>query len=376
VTGEIEHIDDDIFFASPTMRRLRAQAELLAQVNAPVLISGENGSGKELVARLIHKLSIRSGFRFITINCSAMPGDMLESELFGVMRNGRPKASTLEVCQRGTLFLDQITEIPMSLQTKLLHILRGGHFVVGGDTQIEVDVRILAAMEIDIEQAITGRKLREDLYYRLSAFTVHVPALRQRKEEIPLLLGCFMNRLSRRYRVPVRKFSTAALDACQRHSWPGNLRELERFVKNYLVLGEGMPPSGTSDRDGDIAFWRAYLSQAQEQSGLMNEATEPQSGISGLKSLVQSVKEEVERNVIASALDQTDWNRKVAARLLKVSYRTLLYKIEQYHMSPLNTHFPGYGHSGSYRERELHKGIETADTAGPERVAKQVHCAR
>jgi two-component system, NtrC family, response regulator AtoC len=368
VTGEIEHMSDDMFFASasPTMRKLRAQAELLAQVNAPVLISGENGSGKEWVAHLIHKLSIRSGFRFITINCAALPGDMLESELFGLMsRNGRSKASKLEVCQRGTLFLDQITEMPMSLQVKLLNILRDGHLVRhGGDTQIEMDVRILAAIETNIGQAIAERKLREDLYYRLSAFTVHVPALRQRKEEIPLLLGYFMNRLARRYSVPVRKFSTAVLDACQRHSWPGNLRELERFVKNYLVLGDGRPSSGTLDRDGDIAFWRAFVSQTEEQSGFMTEATEDQPAIFDLKSLVQSVKGEAERNAIASALDQAGWNRKAAARLLKVSYRTLLYKIEQYHMGPPNTHFPGYGHSRSFRGRELHKGIETADTGG------------
>lgn len=360
VTDEIEHIGDDLFFvaASPTMRKLRAQAELLAQVNAPVLILGENGSGKELAARLIHKLSVRSGFRFLKVNCAALPGDVLESELFGVANgNGRTKPSKFELCHRGTLFLDEITEMPMSLQAKLLHVLRDGHFArLGGESRIEMDIRILAATQVNIEQAIAERRLREDLYYCLSAFTVHVPAVRQRKEEIPLLLGHFMNQLARRYNLPARIFSSAVLDACQHHSWPGNLRELEKFVKRYLVMGDGNPGLGAFDPDGDLAFWNSYVPQTAEKSGLMLEPANPQPGISGLKSLVQSVKGEAERNAIANALDQSRWNRKAAARLLKVSYRTLLYKIEQYHMSPPTGPLPGYG-NGGLRERSLyHKG--------------------
>ena len=306
VADEIEQIGDDMFFvaASPTMRKLRAQAELLAQVSAPMLISGENGSGKDLAARLIHRLSVRSGFRFVKINCATLPGDVLETELFGVVNgNGRAKPSKLELCQRGTLFLDDITEMPISLQTKLLHVLRDGHFVrLGGESRIEMDVRILAATQVNLEQAIAERKLREDLYYRLSAYTVHVPALRQRKEEIPLLLGHFMNQLARRYSLPARIFSPAALDASQRHSWPGNLTELEKFVKRYLVMGDGEPGLGALDPDGDMAFWNSYLPQLAEKSGRAAASAEPQPGISGLKSLVQSVKGEAERNAIASAL--------------------------------------------------------------------------
>jgi len=357
VTDEIEQIGDDLFFvaASPTMRQLRAQAELLAQVSGPVLILGENGSGKELAARLIHKLSVRSGFRFLKLNCSTLPGDVLESELFGAPDgNGRTKPSKLELCQRGTLFLDEITEMPMSLQTKLLHGLQEGRFVrEGGDRKVEMDVRILAATQANIEQAIADRKLREDLYYRLSAFTVHVPALRQRKEEIPLLLGHFMNQLARRYNLPARIFSASALEASQRHSWPGNLRELEKFVKRYLVMGDGAQGMTALDQEpeGDMSFRESY---APRGKGALNEFAEPRT--SGLKSLVQSVKGETERSAIATALDQARWNRKAAARLLKVSYRTLLYKIEQYHMSPPASHLSGYGNGGAFRERNLQKG--------------------
>ncbi|MGH9502211.1 MAG: sigma-54-dependent transcriptional regulator [Terriglobales bacterium] len=361
---EIEQIGDDMFFvaASPTMRKLRAQAELLAQVNDPVFILGENGSGKDLAACLIHKLSVRSGFRLLKLNCATLPGDVLESELFGgTSTNGRRKPGKLELCQRGTLFLDEITEMPLGLQAKLLHILREGYFIdLGSQGLIDIDVRIVAASQVNLEQAIADRRLREDLYYRLSSFTVHVPALRQRKEEIPLLLGHFMNRLARRYNLPTRIFSAAALEACQRHSWPGNLRELEKFVKRYLIMGDDDTGVETPNLDLDMAFSNSYLPDQRENGGSISEVPAPLPGATlksaGLKSLVQSVQGEVERSAIASALDQARWNRKAAARLLKVSYRTLLYKIEHYNMAPPTGHLSGYGNGGSYRERNLNKG--------------------
>lgn len=341
---EIEQIGDDLFFvaACPIMHRLRAQAELLAHVSAPVFIYGESGSGKELAARLIHKLSVRSGFRFLKVNCATSPGEVLENELFGGVNGGGTKPSKLELCQRGTLFLDEITEMPLSLQTKLLHVLQNGHFVrLGVERPIEMDVRILAATQVNIEQAIAERKLREDFYYRLSAFTVHVPALRQRKEEIPLLLGHFMNQLSKRYGLPARIFSAAALDACQSHSWPGNLRELEKFVKRYLVIGDEEPDLDALDRKEDRASRNLYFPGAAEEGPGSIAESAPEPGTSGLKSIVQNVKGEAERNAIAKALNHAHWNRKAAARLLKVSYRTLLYKIEQYRMSPPTTRLSG-----------------------------------
>ncbi len=366
VADEIEQIGDDMFFvaASPTMRRLRAQAELLAQLSDPVFILGENGSGKELAAFLIHELSVRSGFRFLKLNCASLPGDVLESELFGgVGPNGQNKPGKLELCQRGTLFIDDITEMPINLQAKLLHVLREGYFVnLGGDGRIELDVRILAATQVNLEQAIADHKLREDLYYRLSAFTVHVPSLRQRKEEIPLLLGHFMNRLARRYNLPTRIFSAAALEACQRHSWPGNLKELERFVKRYLVMGDGETGAGALYADKDAALWNSYQADIPDNGGSSFEPEQPVGNSnfksSGLKSLIQSVKGEAERSAIAEALEQARWNRKAAARLLKVSYRTLLYKIEHYHMSPPDAHLSStYSHtSNGFRERNVNKG--------------------
>jgi len=383
VADEIEQFGEEMFFvaASPTMRKLRAQAELLAQVNGPVFIVGEQGSGKELAARMIHKMSLRGGFRFLKLDCSTLPGDALESELFGMADgNGRIKPGRLELCHCGTLLLDEITEMPLSLQTKLVRVLQEGHFIrQGSERRVEVDVRILAASRMNIQQALAGHKLREDLYYRLSSFTVHVPALRQRKEEIPLLLSHFMNQLSKRYGLPARIFSSASLQACQQHSWPGNLSELEKFVKRYLVMGDGGPGMESHSRESEMTFWNAYLpsnagqrnwdrrgsdhGEATMQESSMGGVAGGKSG--GLKSLVQSVKGEAERNAIAGALEQAGWNRKAAARLLKVSYRTLLYKIEQYRMSPPAGQLPAYSNGRVFRERELSKGIDTSRSWHP-----------
>jgi two-component system response regulator AtoC len=342
----IEQVDAEMFLvaASPAMRHLRSQVELLAHVDAPVLILGERDSGKHTVARLLHKLSIRSGSQFLKISCTALPCDLLESELFGQDRRvvagaSRTTPGKFEICEKGTLFLDEISEMPASLQNKFMNILQDKYFFrVGGDTKVAADVRILAASHTRIEHLLTEGKLREDLYYRLSAFSVYVPPLRKRKEDIPLLLGHLMSRLARHYDIEARTFSSAVLHACQAYTWPGNLKELESFVKRYLVVGDEelslrelerkLAGNGVAERPGT-------------QLELVRER-EPEAGASisasSLKSLVQSVKGEAEKHAIEGALGQTHWNRKAAARLLKVSYRTLLYKIQQYNLAPPPTY--------------------------------------
>ena len=335
--------EDESFLAiSPVMQKLRTQAELLAQADVPVLILGESGSGKSTVARLIHKLSVRSGFDFQFVNCATLPGHLLEMELFG-RSNGsfrgadlcRISPGKLELAEKATLLLEEITEMPLDLQSKLLSVIQDKHFVRAGESRpVRADVRIVATSSANIDQAVAEKRLREDLYYRLSAFTVHVPALRQRKEEIKVLLQYSMHKLAQHYGLSPREFTPAVLQASANHSWPGNLKELETFVKRYLIAGEKefspgskvyFPPSERSEvrsvpGNGSVSF-------GPDREGATG--AEPKS----LKSLIQSVKSEAERNAIAAALDQTRWNRKAAARLLKVSYRTLLYKIDQYHMT-------------------------------------------
>ena len=338
-SDDIEPLSDGAFFigASPIMQKLRAQAELLAEADIPVLILGENGSGKDTAARLIHKLSVRSGCKFLKVNCAALPEDLLESELFGSERGApavRLRVGKVEACNKGTILLDEISEMSNRLQAMLLQMLQEKQFIrPGGETPVAVDVRILAATGANIERALSERKLREDLYYRLSAFTLHVPPLRQRREEIPLLLQHLMHHLARHYGMTPRAFSPAVLDACQSYAWPGNLKELESFVKRYLVMGENEVSLVADEPELDeLTGENESRSQKSNRNLAGGEFRENTSGPSSLKSLVQTVKLEAERNAIAAALEKTGWNRKAAARLLKVSYRTLLYKIEQYHM--------------------------------------------
>jgi two-component system, NtrC family, response regulator AtoC len=349
-TEGIEPVGEDSFFVAinPAMRKLRAQAELLAQVNAPLLIVGEVGSGKELTARLIHKLSGRPAFRFLKVDCAALAHDSAESDLFGPLRkfeatNG--SSSKLELCHNGTLLLDEITAMPMSLQARLLHLLQAGHSAFRGEDGGEIDVHIIATTRMNVEQAVAERKLRQDLYYRLSAFTVHVPALRQRKEEIPVYLAHFMSQLARRHGLPSRPFSQAVLDACQAYSWPGNVRELEVFVKQHLMAaGEAPKPGPWSASHGMSALEPEPTQPVFPEAAPAAGPVECEPGPAGLKSLLQNVRGETERNAIATALEQTRWNRKAAAQLLKVSYRTLLYKIQQYHMAPPD---PSYSYVSS-----------------------------
>ncbi|HEX8924576.1 MAG TPA: sigma-54 dependent transcriptional regulator [Terriglobales bacterium] len=330
-TLEQDQLSPDLQFiaASAAMRKVRAQAAQVARINVPVLMLGESGVGKEVVARLIHKLSPRAHRMFLKVNCAALPSDLLESELFGYEPGAftganRPKPGKFEICNHGTILLDEIGEMPPSLQAKLLHVLQDQQFSrLGGRTTITVDVRILAATNVNIQQAIASKRLREDLYYRLNAFTLHLPPLRERKEEIPLLLKHFMAQLSERYARAPLPFSPAMMDACVRYHWPGNLRELENLVKRYLILG-------------DEALILSELDPHNPNMiGLPSGTARRPTDTSDLKTLVRGLKDEAEMQAISDALEFTKWNRKEAARMLNISYKALLYKIRQYGIEPL-----------------------------------------
>jgi len=329
---EVENLEDDLFFlaASPQMKQIRAQVSLVAKVDVPVLLLGESGVGKEILARLIHKMSIRAHRPLLKVNCAALPAELLESELFGYEAGAftgasRSKPGKFELCNKGTILMDEIGEMSTALQAKLLHVLQDGSFSrLGSRSNITVDVRVLAATNINIQEAIANKTLREDLYYRLNAFTMQIPPLRERREEIPLLLKHFMNRLSERYAHQPLGYSERLLRSCMQYHWPGNLRELGNFVKRYLVL-----------QDEDMAI--SELEAKSKGSGSLQEggtgaAMGPPEG--GLKSLVRSLKDEAELKAIEQALIATNWNRKVAAARLNISYKALLYKIKQYQIVP------------------------------------------
>ena len=318
--------------ASPGMNEIRGQCAILARVDLPILILGESGTGKEIIAQYIHKMSPRAHRTFLKVNCAAMPADLLESELFGYEQGAftgavRSKPGKFEICNMGTILLDEIGEMPPSLQSKLLQVLQDGTFSrLGGRTCIKVDVRVIAATNIDMNAAIAARTFREDLYYRLNGFSIHLPPLRDRKEEIPILIRHFMRKLSEKYARQPLVMSERLLQACMDHNWPGNLRELENYVKRFLVLGDE----------------RHVLAELERARGSVS-AAEPQvsPGIDaaggGLKMLARSAMGEAETEAISEVLIRHNWNRKKAAAELQISYKALLYKIRQYGLSPTHT---------------------------------------
>src|SRR5579884_4005125 len=319
-----EAIENELFFlaASPAMQKIRNQAVHVARVDIPVLILGESGAGKEVLARFIHKLSTRSRKPMVKVNCAALPHELLESELFGYEPGAftgatRPKPGTFELCDKGIVMLDEIGEMSPVLQAKLLHVLQDGKFSrLGGRYTISADFRVLAATNINVQEAIGNKSFREDLYYRLNAFTIHVPPLRERREEIPILLRHFMTRFAVKYARPPLPLSATLIETATKYSWPGNLRELENFVKRYLILGEEQQAIAELQ-----AAAPAAPAPAPAPAAAAVEAPRD------LKSLVRDVKAEAEGEAIARALEQCRGVRKEAARVLGISYKALLYKM-------------------------------------------------
>jgi DNA-binding NtrC family response regulator len=308
------------------MREIESQCTLVARADIPVLILGESGTGKEVAAMLIHKLSARAQRPFLKVNCAAMPADLLESELFGYEQGAftgavKSKPGKFEICNSGTILLDEIGEMPAVLQAKLLQVLQDGSFSrLGSRTTVKVDVRVLAATNIDIKTAIAQKAFREDLYYRLNGFTLRMPPLRERIEEIPILARHFMNKVAAKYECDPLPISPVLMQALTSYSWPGNLRELENTIKRYLVLA-----SEQAIVD-ELSPWQL--------SGALASATEGTNGTGSLKHLVRNLKGGAEAAAIAQQLELAGWNRKLAASELKISYKALLYKIKQYNLNP------------------------------------------
>ena len=321
----VEELSPESFFlaASPSMFKVYDQLKRIAEVDVPVLVTGESGTGKEIACLLIHKHSARAQKKFLKVNCAAIPEDLLESELFGFEAGAftgatHSKPGHFELCDRGTILLDEIAEMPPRLQAKLLQVLQEQKFFrLGSKSAVSVNVRILAATNVDIEDAIRQGKLRLDLYYRLNAFNLTLPPLRERREEVAPLFRHYMKRLAFTYKLPPRPLTDSLVRACQQHMWPGNLRELHNFVKRYLVLGdeaamvaELRPENGAAER--------VAITRAQNGRGL------------DLKNLVRGIKEEAEAEAIARALEEANWNRRRAADMLNISYKALIYKSRQY----------------------------------------------
>jgi transcriptional regulator with PAS, ATPase and Fis domain len=313
--------------SSKRMRDLEAQAALVARADIPLLILGESGTGKEILALYTHMMSARSQRIFLKVNCAAVPADLLESELFGYEQGAftgavKTKPGKFEICTGGTIFLDEIGEMPAILQAKLLQVLQDGTFSrLGSRAPMKVDVRVIAATNINMKEAMANKTFREDLYYRLNGFTLSIPPLRERREEIPVLAEYFMRKGAKRYGREALPFSANLLNTLDEHAWPGNLRELENVINRYLVLGD---EKAIID---ELAPTAAY-------QGAANAAAEAPTTGAGLKAMVKSLKGDAESTAIAQVLEGVGWNRKAAANDLQISYKALLYKIKQYDLSP------------------------------------------
>ena len=321
-------LDDSHSFvwSNKRMRELQAQASLVAKSDIPVLIMGESGTGKEILAMYTHKMSMRSERMFLKVNCAAMPADLLESELFGYEQGAftganKAKQGKFEVCSGGTIFLDEIGEMPAILQAKLLQVLQDGTFSrLGSRAPMKVDVRVIAATNINMKAAIAQKSFREDLYYRLNGFSLVIPPLRDRRDEIPILASHFIRKGAAKYGSKPLTLSHNLLDALTRYSWPGNSRELEHVINRFLILGDEM----------------AILADLSPFSNLHAESSASQDQFkgAGLKQLVRSLKGDAEAAAIERILEGNGWNRKAAANELQISYKALLYKIKQYDLAP------------------------------------------
>jgi two-component system response regulator AtoC len=323
-----DQLTEDLSFlaASPQMVRIRQQILQIAPVDVPVFVCGESGVGKEVVARMIHLRSKRRNQPFVKVNCAALPGELLESELFGFEQGAftgavRSKPGKFELANKGTIFLDEIAEMSTHLQAKLLHVLQDHQYSrLGGRHVVDIDVRVVAATNVDVHEAMKTGKFREDLYYRLNVLSINVPPLRERTSEIPLLFRHFLVKYSEKFGKELQEPSKHLMEAAVRYPWPGNLRELENFVKRYVIL---------EDDEGSLREL-VEMSASRQRTSPREESVPPKE--QGLKALVRSLKDEAEMEAIADALEKTRWCRKDAAKMLGISYKALLYKMRQFNL--------------------------------------------
>jgi len=316
---------DTLIGDSPQMLAVKNVIEQVADSELTVLILGESGTGKEIVARMLHALSTRGQKPFTKVNCAAIPRELLEAELFGYEKGAftgavKNKPGRFEIASTGTIFLDEIGDMPLELQSKLLQVLEQNEFVrVGGIQTVRVDVRIVCATNKNVEEALQKRIIREDLFYRLNEITIQLPPLREKSEDIPLLVDHFLQRYRILYERDFLGLSPEALKALKEYSWPGNVRQLENLIKQIVVRN-----------DESMVFELSERIATEISSGGPEPPSSRAEGELSLKRRISALVTQEEKKVISEALRRTNWNRRKAAKLLEISYRSLLYKIKDY----------------------------------------------
>lgn len=312
------------------MQAIRQKIEKVGSSGVPILIRGDNGTGKSLLARFIHTASSATEVPFVKVNCAAIPGSLLESELFGYEKGAftgaySAKPGRVELAHGGTLFLDGIDEIDMSLQAKLLQLLQDGQFTrIGGQEDRHIQVRLICATNRDLENEIIQGRFRQDLYYRINVVTIRLPPLRDRTEDIGALTAHFLEMHCLRHHVSPRRLSSAVLRLLEKHPWPGNIRELENLIERYVILGSEDVISS------ELLSWdRPDVAPAVSLNGPIH-----------LKTVTRKAIHDLERKIILSVLEANQWNRKQTASALKISYRALLYKIRRAGLPPKRASSP------------------------------------
>ncbi|HYG99716.1 MAG TPA: sigma-54 dependent transcriptional regulator [Terriglobales bacterium] len=340
-----------LFGTSPKMEEVKMTIEQVADTTATVLIRGESGTGKEVVARMVYAQSSRREKPFVKVNCAAIPHELLESELFGYEPGAftganRQKLGKFDQANNGTIFLDEISEMHPALQAKLLHVLQDGEFArLGGKRDIAVDVRVLAATNKPLERAVEEGMFREDLFYRLNVVTIHIPPLRERREEIPLFIDFFLRKYSEYYGKQPPPFSDYAINRMMEYSWPGNIRELENLAKRYVIVGNepqiirelSTHKPIISSMTGASPIWglkdqpanpQPPPPQAPPPSSFAKPGPNGEMEMPSLLEIGKRAAMQAEREAIERVLAQTRWNRRQAAKILKISYKALLNKLK------------------------------------------------
>jgi two-component system, NtrC family, response regulator AtoC len=314
---------DIIFGSSQMMRDVRRNLDSIASTNVPVLLQGQSGTGKEILARYIHDHSLWRKGPFVKVNCPAIPDTLFESELFGYQKGAftgaySSKPGRVEMAHRGTLFLDEIAELDPAMQAKLLQLLQDGQFTrIGAHEERQVDVRVICATNRNLEEEIRAGRFRQDLFFRINVVNVALPSLKQRKADIPVLMEYFLERYTEKFARSAPAPSPRLVSLFEKYSWPGNIRELENLMKRFVILGND-------------AVYKSIQNENEREASTLEVPTGPAS----LKQLTRQAVKQLEKKVILSMLEANHWNRRVVARALGISYAALLYKMREAGVPP------------------------------------------
>ena len=335
-------VDHDLIGSGATIQQLRRQITKLARSQAPVHIHGESGSGKEVVARLIHNNGPRAAGAFVAVNCGAIPAELMESELFGHTRGSftgasQDKIGLFQAAAGGTLFLDEVADLPLAMQVKLLRAIQEKSIrPVGANTEIATDVRLLSATHKNLAQEVEAGRFRNDLFYRINVIDVHVPSLRERIEDVPELARALLRRITREEGGNQPRLEKSAIAALCDYDFPGNVRELENILERALALSDGAAITADDLQFSGSAPQRNLSSKTVPGASANNEGSGPTrtdgysaSDIEAAYGNLEGYLESIEKQIISKALEETRWNRTATAKLLGISFRSLRYRLKK-----------------------------------------------